>query len=135
MTSIPESSRRRFLLGAAVTGAAGLLAACQAAAPPAPAAPAAPAAAATAAPAAPVASSSTVPAIDKITQSKKLRIGWAAWQPYFVKDASGKITGIAVKTAEALANELKVELVMVEDSWSTFIAAMNADKFDFTFMV
>lgn len=119
-TNSGANTRRRFLLAASVVGTGGLLAACDAARSAAPPAQATPT----------TASRTTSPVIDKIGQSRKLRVGWAVWSPYFIKDPSGKVTGIAPRIIEQMAAELNATPEWVEDSWGTVIAGLNADKFD-----
>jgi ABC-type amino acid transport substrate-binding protein len=129
---LEKRTSRRWFIATAVGGATTVLAACQSALAPSASAPAPAATAAPVAPAAPAAASSGTftPAIDRITQSKKLRVGWAVWSPYFVKDPSGSVKGVLPGIIDSLAKELNADVQWVEDSWATVVAGFAADKFD-----
>lgn len=69
--------------------------------------------------------------IDRVVSEGVLKVGWASWHPYaFLDAATGKPTGLSIELVQNLADALGVELQLVEDSWGTFIAGLQAGKFD-----
>jgi polar amino acid transport system substrate-binding protein len=70
--------------------------------------------------------------LTKATKSKTLRVGWAQWEPFmYVDPKTNKLTGFTVDLYENhLAPALGVKIVWVEDSWSTIMAGLQANKFD-----
>ncbi|HEJ6137336.1 TPA: transporter substrate-binding domain-containing protein [Pseudomonas aeruginosa] len=73
----------------------------------------------------------TSSAYDVVIKRGVLRVGWAPWFPYAFRDPkSNQVAGIAADLLKDLAASLKVELRLVEDSWGTMIAGLQADKFD-----
>jgi ABC-type amino acid transport substrate-binding protein len=74
---------------------------------------------------------STPSALNTVITRGVLRVGWAPWFPYAFRDPkSDQVSGIAADLLKDLAASLKVELRLVEDSWGTMIAGLQADKFD-----
>lgn len=71
--------------------------------------------------------------LDNIVQKGELRVGWATYYPHLYLDPkTNEVTGISADILKVLAERLGVKLVMVEDSWATLIAGLQADKFDMT---
>jgi len=73
---------------------------------------------------------------DKIQDTGKLRMGVTQAPPWYSKNpAAGEWeSGLIVSIGKAMAGELEVELEMVEVTWATAIAALQADKIDMMFL-
>lgn len=79
----------------------------------------------------PVFAQSASSAYDVVLKRGTLRVGWAPWFPYAYKDPkTSQVSGLTVDLMKELAASMKVELQLVEDSWGTMIAGLQADKFD-----
>jgi len=69
--------------------------------------------------------------IDRVVRAGVIRVGWASWHPYaFLDPNTGNPTGLSIELVQYLADALGVKLQLVEDSWGTFIAGLQAGKFD-----
>jgi len=69
--------------------------------------------------------------LHEIQKRGTLRFGWAAWWPYVYRDAkTNRLVGISVDLAEEMAKALNVKVEFVEDTWGTFAAGIQANKFD-----
>jgi len=69
--------------------------------------------------------------IDEVLSTGILKVGWSSWHPYAFRDPdTGEPTGLSIELVQNLADELGVKLQLVEDSWGTFIAGLQARKFD-----
>ena len=73
---------------------------------------------------------------DAIKASGKLRMGVTQAPPWYSKNpSSGKWeSGLIVSVGNAMAEELGVEMVPVEVTWATAIAALEANKIDMMFL-
>ncbi len=73
---------------------------------------------------------------DTILESGKLRMGVTQAPPWYSKNpATGEWdSGLIVSIGKSMAEELEVELEMVEVTWATAIAALQADKIDMMFL-
>ena len=73
---------------------------------------------------------------EKIQETGKLRMGVTQAPPWYSKNpATGEWeSGLIVSIGKAMAGELEVELEMVEVTWATAIAALQADKIDMMFL-
>jgi len=73
---------------------------------------------------------------DAILANKKLRMGVTQAPPWYSKNpATGQWeSGLIVSIGKAMAEELEVELEMVEVTWATAIAALQANKIDMMFL-
>lgn len=73
---------------------------------------------------------------DTIPESGKLRMGVTQAPPWYSKNpATGEWdSGLIVSIGKSMAEELEVELEMVEVTWATAIAALQADKIDMMFL-
>ncbi|MEM7042193.1 MAG: transporter substrate-binding domain-containing protein [Pseudomonadota bacterium] len=73
---------------------------------------------------------------DTILESGKLRMGVTQAPPWYSKNpSSGEWdSGLIVSIGKAMAEELEVELEMVEVTWATAIAALQASKIDMMFL-
>ncbi|MGI9488290.1 MAG: transporter substrate-binding domain-containing protein [Geminicoccaceae bacterium] len=73
---------------------------------------------------------------DTILESGKLRMGVTQAPPWYSKNpATGEWdSGLIVSVGKAMAEELEVELEMVEVTWATAIAALQANKIDMMFL-
>ncbi|MDA8747805.1 transporter substrate-binding domain-containing protein [Litoreibacter sp.] len=84
----------------------------------------------------------TVPAVqaqstwENIQSSGKLRMGVTQAPPWYSKNpATGEWdSGLIVSVGKSMASELEVELEMVEVTWATAIAALQAGKIDMMFL-
>ncbi len=73
---------------------------------------------------------------EKIQSDKKLRIGVVQAPPWFLKDpATGKWSGFGYSVGKAMAETLGVELVPVEVTWGSAIAALQAGKIDIMYVL
>ncbi len=73
---------------------------------------------------------------DTINEEGVLRMGVTQAPPWYSKNpATGEWdSGLIVSIGKAMANELDVELEMVEVTWATAIAALQANKIDMMFL-
>jgi len=73
---------------------------------------------------------------DAIQESGKLKMGVTQAPPWYSKNpTSGEWdSGLIVSVGKAMAEELEVELEMVEVTWATAIAALQANKIDMMFL-
>ena len=73
---------------------------------------------------------------DTILETKKLRMGVTQAPPWYSKNpATGEWdSGLIVSLGKAMAEELGVEMVPVEVTWATAIAALQANKIDMMFL-
>ena len=107
-------NRRSLLLGAALAGTAGLLAACSGG---------------NGSSAGSAQSSSNL--LESIKSAGKIRIGVeGTYRPYTYHDASGKLAGFEYDIAETLAKDLGVTAEFVETPWDSLIAGVDADRYD-----
>ena len=108
-------NRRSLLLGAALAGTTGLLAACSGGngsgsgsatdAPPT--------------------------LLESIKSAGKIRIGVeGTYRPYTYHDASGKLAGFEYDIAETLAKDLGVTAEYIETPWDSLIAGVDAGRYD-----
>lgn len=69
--------------------------------------------------------------LEEIQKRGKIRIGWINSKPYQFRNEKGELEGVLVNAANMLTNDLlKVEAEWVEAKWDTFIAGLQADKYD-----
>lgn len=73
---------------------------------------------------------------EAIQESGKLRMGVTQAPPWYSKNPSTGAwdSGLIVSIGKAMAEELDVELEMVEVTWATAIAALQANKIDMMFL-
>jgi polar amino acid transport system substrate-binding protein len=73
---------------------------------------------------------------DTILETKKLRVGVTQAPPWYSKNpTTGEWdSGLIVKLSQAMADELEVEMVPVEVTWATAIAALQSNKIDMMFL-
>jgi len=73
------------------------------------------------------------PAMERIEKQKQLRVGWAVWHPYVYRDPkSNQVQGISYELLQDMGKALGVNVVWVEDNWSTLPAGIQANKFEIT---
>ena len=107
-------NRRSLLLGAALAGTTGLLAACSGG---------------NGSSAGSAQSSSNL--LESIKSAGKIRIGVeGTYRPYTYHDASGKLAGFEYDIAETLAKDLGVTAEYIETPWDSLIAGVDADRYD-----
>jgi polar amino acid transport system substrate-binding protein len=92
-------------------------------------------------------SAQTASTWDQIMTSKKLRLGCAPAEPWCFKDVtnsdkpgavrSGETVwrGVSVNLGKAIADAMGVELEVVETTWGNAVAALQANQFDFKFVL
>lgn len=74
--------------------------------------------------------------MQQVKDSGKLRIGVTSAEPWFYKDPmSEEWTGVGVSMGERMAEDLGVEMVPVETSWSNAVAALQANQIDMMFVL
>ena len=66
-----------------------------------------------------------------IQSSKTIKFGWGAWTPYEYRDMNdGKLKGMLVELANAIATQMGVKAEFVEDNWSTITQGIASGKFN-----
>jgi polar amino acid transport system substrate-binding protein len=74
--------------------------------------------------------------LQKIKDSKELKIGVAAGDPWYYRDpSSGAWTGLGVMLGAEVAKDLGVKLVPVETTWGNSVAALQAGQIDIMFVL
>lgn len=68
--------------------------------------------------------------ISQAVKRDKLRVGLSSFVPWAMPDKSGKLIGFEVDVATRLAQDLGVELELVQTEWSGIIPALLTRKFD-----
>ncbi|MER7796617.1 transporter substrate-binding domain-containing protein [Microbacterium sp. NPDC096154] len=64
----------------------------------------------------------------------KLTFGWAALSGYSALNATtGEVDGFYIDVARRMAEDLGVELELVEDSWPTIVLGLSTGKYEITF--
>jgi polar amino acid transport system substrate-binding protein len=74
-----------------------------------------------------LASSST---IEKVKKRGVLKVGMDIFQPWAMKDKTGKFIGFEIDVATRLATDMGVEVEFVPTAWSGIIPALLTGKFD-----
>ena len=70
------------------------------------------------------------PRLDRITETKVLRVGTPGdYRPFAMKEAEG-FSGHDIDLVEAMAKELGAKIEFVQTSWPTLLADLAADRFD-----
>jgi len=84
---------------------------------------------------------------DQIMQTKKLRVGAALSDPWYYRDTTGSTAPGAVRTgdvvwrgmgptiAQGVAKAMNVTLEMVDTTWGTAVAGLQANQFDTMFIL
>ena len=82
------------------------------------------------------ASTASAQSLQKIKDSKELKIGVAPGDPWYYRDpASGTWTGLGVMLGTEVAKSLNVKLVPVETTWGNSVAALQAGQIDIMFVL
>lgn len=69
--------------------------------------------------------------LEEIQKRGTIRIGWINSKPYQFRNEDGELEGVLVNAANMLTDELlNVEAEWVEAKWDTFIAGLQAGKYD-----
>jgi len=69
--------------------------------------------------------------LEEILKRGKIRIGWINSKPFQFRNERGELEGAFINAGNMLGEELlKVEVEWVEAKWDTFIAGLQAGKFD-----
>ena len=84
---------------------------------------------------------------DQIMETKTMRLGAAISEPWYFKDANGTQDaggvrigndlwrGVAPLLAREIANAMGVKLQIVETTWANAVAGLQANQFDFMFIL
>ncbi|MFT4150393.1 MAG: transporter substrate-binding domain-containing protein [Paracoccaceae bacterium] len=84
---------------------------------------------------------------DQIFETKTLRLGCAQSEPWCFKDASGEEgpgayksgdtvwRGVSVQLGKSIADAMGVKLEVVETTWGNAVAGLQANQFDFMFVL
>ena len=68
---------------------------------------------------------------DQIKESKKIRVGCAASEPWYYRNPkTGEWSGIGPGIATLLAKEMQVDWECVETTWGNAVAGLQANQFD-----
>ncbi|PGH56963.1 amino acid ABC transporter [Azospirillum palustre] len=74
--------------------------------------------------------------LDRVKESKRLRIGVTSAEPWFFKDPMTETwTGVGVAMGQRLAASLGATLVPVETTWANAVGALQADQIDLMFVL
>ncbi len=68
--------------------------------------------------------------VEKIIRSGVLRVGMDTFQPWAMKDKTGKFIGFEIDVATRLAEDMGVKVEFVPTAWSGIIPALLTGKFD-----
>ena len=69
---------------------------------------------------------------EQIMADGRVRMGVVQYAPYWVKNsATGEWNGAMVEMGKSIAEDLGVELEMVETNWNTFVLDIQSGKIDF----
>jgi polar amino acid transport system substrate-binding protein len=68
--------------------------------------------------------------VEKIVRSGVLRVGMDTFQPWAMKDKTGKFIGFEIDVATRLAEDMGVKVEFVPTAWSGIIPALLTGKFD-----
>lgn len=66
----------------------------------------------------------------KILKNKKIRIGFAIFEPWAMKDQNGQYIGFEIDVAKRLASDMGVKIEFVPTDWDKVISGLLAHKFD-----
>lgn len=84
---------------------------------------------------------------DRIMRTRTLRVGAAAYEPWYFKDeargsAPGGVLvgdmmwrGIGIGVGKAIADALEVEMAVVETTWANAVAGLQSNQFDIMFVL
>ncbi len=65
-----------------------------------------------------------------ILKSKRATVGYVSLAPWAVRNAEGRLTGSFVELCQRVFGPLGVQVVFEEAQWSTFVAGIQAGRFD-----
>ena len=68
--------------------------------------------------------------IDRVMKRGVLRVGFSTFKPWAMKDRQGEFVGFEVDVARQFAEDMGVDLELVNTEWSGIIPALQAGKFD-----
>jgi len=68
--------------------------------------------------------------VEKVIRSGVLRVGMDTFQPWAMKDKTGKFIGFEIDVATRLAEDMGVKVEFVPTAWSGIIPALLTGKFD-----
>src|SRR5690606_9421219 len=71
------------------------------------------------------------PRLDRIMESKTIRVGTPGdYRPFAIKTAQGGYEGHDIDVIEAMAKQLGVKVEYVQTSWPNLLTDLASDKFD-----
>lgn len=68
--------------------------------------------------------------INQALKRGKLRVGLSSFVPWAMPDKTGKLVGFEIDVATRLAQDLGLELELIQTEWSGIIPALLTNKFD-----
>lgn len=69
--------------------------------------------------------------LNRIQDTKIIRVGYAAYPPYVVKDEkTGELSGYYIDITKEIAKQMGVEIEWIETTWNTYISDLQTGKFD-----
>jgi polar amino acid transport system substrate-binding protein len=68
--------------------------------------------------------------LEQVIGQNRLRVGFATFVPWAMKDKQGEFTGFEIEVAQRLAQDMGVEIQFVPTKWSGIIPALLTGKFD-----
>ncbi len=69
--------------------------------------------------------------LSRIEDTKMMRVGYAAYPPYVVKDlTTGELSGYYIDIMNEMAGRMGVEIEWIETTWQTYITDLQTGKFD-----
>lgn len=69
--------------------------------------------------------------LNEIQKTKIIRVGYAAYPPYVIKDLkTGELSGYDVDIVNEMATRMGVKVEWVETTWQTFVSDLQTGKFD-----
>lgn len=72
-----------------------------------------------------------VSTLEKVKTSKTIRVGYAAYPPYVMKDLkTGKLSGFYIDIMNEMAMRAGWKIEWVETTWQTYISDLRTGKFD-----
>lgn len=68
--------------------------------------------------------------LDEIVKRGTIKVGMSTFEPWAMKDKTGKLIGFEIDVATRLAEDMGVEIEFVPTQWSGIIPALLTGKFD-----
>ena len=68
--------------------------------------------------------------LEQVLKRKTLKVGMSTFQPWAMKDKTGKLVGFEIDVATRVAEDMGVKVEFVPTSWDGIIPALLSGKFD-----